>query len=89
LKWVGFALLFFVAAFLAYFTEVITGISTDNYLTGYASLPLGVFLILAGYSFYRSAKSLAPLNRLETSGLTTSPGLETGAIHQSPSMMPR
>lgn len=89
LKWVGLALLFFVGAFMAYVIEVGIGLPTDNFITGYSDLPVGALLILAGYSFYRSAKSLAPLNHLEAVGLGASPTLETGAIRPRPSLIPR
>ncbi len=65
LKWVGAALLF--AVVLLVLTTVIRGIpgvdQFDQYYS-YLALPGGLINILISYSTYRSARSLAPVNRL-------------------------
>ena len=65
LKWVGAALLF--AVVLLVFQTIVSGIpgvdQFDLYYS-YLALPGGLISILISYSTYRSARSLAPVNRL-------------------------
>jgi hypothetical protein len=60
LKWFALALLFFLGILLLGIVESILNLSTSSY----AEIPYAAVLILVAYALYRSARSLAPINRL-------------------------
>lgn len=61
LKWFGMSLLFFIGVLLVAIIESALGISNSDM----SSIPYAAVLVLVGYSLYRSARSLAPINRLQ------------------------
>jgi nitrogen fixation-related uncharacterized protein len=64
-KWLGVALLFLLALAPIFVIEnVILGFSVYYATYSYGVIPWNTVLCLVGYAFYRSARSLAPLNRL-------------------------
>ncbi len=70
LKWLGIGMLLAIALF-AVFTIETTGVipnltpTTYQFYYSYYALPYGIVFILIGYAFYRSARSLAPVNRIQ------------------------
>lgn len=67
LRWLGLVLLMVVVGILESF--VISGpqfnISQFNQYYSYPAIPGGIISIVIAYGFYRSARSLAPVNRLQ------------------------
>lgn len=61
LKWFGLALLSFIGILLVAVVESALDFSTYDT----SAIPYGAVLILIGYALYRSARSLAPINRLQ------------------------
>jgi hypothetical protein len=73
LKWFGLGLLVVLGLPLVTVAEVLLGVpSTAGPLT-YAQVPYNLVVMLFGYAFYRSVRSLAPINRLS---LEVSPKVE-------------
>lgn len=64
LKWLGLSLLFFLGVLLVGVVE--TGLNLSTYYTSYSygEIPYVAVFILVGYALYKSARSLAPLNRM-------------------------
>jgi len=60
LKWFALALLFFLGILLVAVLESKLNLSTSSY----GEIPYAAVLILVAYALYRSARSLAPINRL-------------------------
>lgn len=70
LKWLGLALLSLLGFLSLVFLEFAIGLSDYDVFASYGTLPLMAFAILMGYALYRSARSLAPLNRLTPNEMT-------------------
>jgi hypothetical protein len=64
LKWLGVGLLCVPGLVLVSTVEAILGVSYYDMIYSYGILPWNALAILLGYALYRSARSLAPLNRL-------------------------
>jgi hypothetical protein len=64
LKWLGVGLLCIPCLVLVSVIEGIIGISYYDMIYSYGIVPWNAVAILLGYALYRSARSLAPLNRL-------------------------
>jgi hypothetical protein len=65
LRWLGVVLSLVVVSFLVSAIESgIFGVTSYDSYYSYPALPGGALYILAGYALYRSARSLAPINRL-------------------------
>jgi hypothetical protein len=64
LRWLGTAILLIILV-LAVQTVVgsLPGVTEYDLYYSYAALPTAVFGLLAGFAFYKSARSLAPVNR--------------------------
>jgi hypothetical protein len=60
LKWFGLALLFFIGILLVGIVESALNLSTYDT----SAIPYASILVLVGYALYKSARSLAPMNRL-------------------------
>jgi len=66
LKWLGVVLSMAVVLLLFYAIEgFVFGISQFDIYYSYPALPIAVPYILMAYALYRSARSLAPMNRLQ------------------------
>jgi hypothetical protein len=75
LKWFGVALLAFLFNALVSFTEMfLLNISQYDSSFSYPALASVPGAILGAYALYRSARSLAPMNRLQPAGPETTPG---------------
>jgi hypothetical protein len=61
LKWFGLALVCFIGILLVGILESAVNIATSPY----SSIPYDAVAVLAGLALYRSARSLAPINRLQ------------------------
>jgi len=68
LKWLGVGLLCVPCLVLVSVVEGIMGVSYYAMIYSYGIVPWNAVAILLGYSLYRSARSLAPLNRLPPAG---------------------
>jgi hypothetical protein len=64
MKWLGLGLLCVPGLVLVSLVEAILGVSYYDMIYSYGIVPWNVVAILLGYALYRSARSLAPLNRL-------------------------
>jgi hypothetical protein len=64
MKWLGVGLLCVPGLVLVSVVEGIMGISYYDMIYSYGIVPWNAVAILLGYALYRSARSLAPLNRL-------------------------
>jgi len=64
LKWLGVGLLCVPCLVLVSVVEGIMGVSYYDMIYSYGIVPWNAVAILLGYALYRSARSLAPLNRL-------------------------
>lgn len=64
LKWLGLAVVFGVLFAAADAAETFLGLSNFQFFYTYYALPSGGFWILIGLAFYKSARSLAAVNRL-------------------------
>jgi hypothetical protein len=63
-KWLGAGLLCVPSLVLISVAEAVIGISYYDMIYSYGIVPWNAVAILLGYALYRSARSLAPLNRL-------------------------
>jgi hypothetical protein len=64
LKWLGLAIVISIGLEVVSAIESSLGLSNFQIYYSYAALPTGLFYILMGYAFYKSARSLAPVSRL-------------------------
>lgn len=66
LKWLGVMLIFVVFLFAAYTAEyyLLPNLTQFDFFYSYPVLPWGIVFIVVAYALYRSARSLAPVNRL-------------------------
>ena len=81
LKWFGVGLLSIVGLLLVTFAEVAVNISpTSIGPLDYGQIPYNLVVLLFGYCLYRSARSLAPINRL--------PPLESAVPSEVPGGVP-
>lgn len=77
LKWLGLALLLLIAVLVEDSIVLsIPGISVFESNYSYPALPGAAMLILISYALYRSARSLAPINRLQAIEPATIPSPE-------------
>jgi len=65
LKWFGLGLVSLIGLLLVAFAELAANIPSAGPLA-YAELPYNLVVFLFGYALYRSTRSLAPINRLQT-----------------------
>jgi hypothetical protein len=68
LKWLGVAFLILVvvgSAVGAVVSSLLPGISQFDQYYSYPAIPGGIFTLISAYAFYRSTRSLAPINRLQ------------------------
>jgi len=68
LKWLGLAVVFGVLFAAEGAVEATFGLSNFQFFYTYYALPSGGLWILIGLAFYKSARSLAPVNRLTLDG---------------------
>jgi hypothetical protein len=76
LKWLGVAFLLLVvvgSAVGALVTSLLPGLSQFDQYYSYPAIPGGIFTLISAYAFYRSSRSLAPINRLQAIEPTTNP----------------
>ncbi|HMD78879.1 MAG TPA: hypothetical protein VKF39_02730, partial [Nitrososphaerales archaeon] len=81
LKWIGVVL--FVAVLNMLVTSIIINlpnISPADFYYSYPALPDGAVSIVGAYAFYRSARSLAPINRLQAAEPETMPIPSTAEV---------
>jgi hypothetical protein len=71
LKWFGLSLLTLLGLLLVALAEVAVNLPSPE-LLNYSQIPYNMVALLFGYSLYRSARSLAPINRLQTDETETS-----------------
>ena len=71
LKWLGAGLLYVPCLVLVSVAEGMMGASYYDMIYSYGIVPWRVAVLL-GYALYRSARSLAPLNRLPRAGVAIS-----------------
>lgn len=63
-KWLGLALLFLLGIVLVGVTESMMNLSNYEMTYSYGAVPWITVGVVVGYALYRSARSVAPLNRL-------------------------
>ena len=80
-KWLGIGLLFLLVGFvLVMMIEAfIMNLSAYDMDYSFGAVPLHAVLFLFGYALYRSARSLAPLNRLPRIEPETNPSSEAAS----------
>lgn len=66
LKWLGALFIFVILQFVVDTLEysLIPNLSQFDYFYSYPALPWGILFIATAYALYRSARSLAPMNRI-------------------------
>jgi hypothetical protein len=77
LKWFGLSLLTLLGLLLVTLAEVAANLPSAEPLN-YSQIPYNLVALLFGYALYRSARSLAPINRLQADETETSPPLGVG-----------
>ncbi|MDA4122488.1 MAG: hypothetical protein OK456_04815 [Thaumarchaeota archaeon] len=70
LKWIGACILLAVGLFTVYTLEytLLPNLTQFEFFYSYPAVPVGLAYILIAYALYRSARSLAPISRLQTDG---------------------
>jgi hypothetical protein len=81
MKWMGVALLTLIVSLVqSSILSIIPGISPYDAVYSYPALPGAAITIVGVYALYRSARSLAPINRLQAVELETTPILSTAEV---------